>query len=195
MQRRLRNVQGHVQSCCFANANILLFCCSRYRRRRLCLSWLAIAVIPKFATMVTWRYTCPFYYRMVANVIGVLHDLTYTDRVLRQRSYLLTSQVGTNVNTDCFSQVPTLKIREKKWTQAGCLCAYRGQSTALFLLLSWCFKMESGGRRGVATILTVIYRALKVWTQHHSVPVPRHLFPGTKCGEPLRMRSHLVPAH
>ena len=97
--------------------------------------------------MVTWRYTCPFYYRMVANVIGVLHDLTYTDRVLRQRSYLLTSQVDTNVNTDCFSQVPTLKIREKKWTQAGCLCAYRGQSTALFLLLSWCVKMESGGAK------------------------------------------------
>ena len=36
-QRRLRNVQKsvmHVQSCCFANINLLLFNCSRCRRRR-----------------------------------------------------------------------------------------------------------------------------------------------------------------
>ena len=40
VQRRLRNVQEnvmHVQSCCFANVNILLFCRSRCRRRRRCL--------------------------------------------------------------------------------------------------------------------------------------------------------------
>ena len=43
VQRRLRNVQKsvmHVQSCCFANLNLLLFCCSRCRRRRRCLSYL-----------------------------------------------------------------------------------------------------------------------------------------------------------
>ena len=28
----------HVQSCCFANPNLLLFCRSRLRRRRRCLS-------------------------------------------------------------------------------------------------------------------------------------------------------------
>ena len=36
-----RNVQQsvmHVQSCCFANPNLLLFCRSRWRRRRRCLS-------------------------------------------------------------------------------------------------------------------------------------------------------------
>ena len=37
VQRRLRNVQKsvmHVQSCCFANLNLLLFCLSRCRCRR-----------------------------------------------------------------------------------------------------------------------------------------------------------------
>ena len=157
MQRRLRNVQRHVQSCCFVNANITFFLPFSLPSPSSLLK-LAIVVILKFATMVTWRHTCPFHWRMVANVIGVLHDLTYTDRILRQRSHLvpvqgarvrysLAERVGTNVNTDCFFQVPTLKFRPQKWTQAGCLCAYRGHSTALFLLLSWCFKMESGGAK------------------------------------------------
>ena len=38
VQRRLRNAQKsvmHVQSCCFANLNLLGFCRSRCRRRRL----------------------------------------------------------------------------------------------------------------------------------------------------------------
>ena len=41
VQRRPRNVQKsvmHVQSCCFANINLLHFCRSRCRRRRRCLS-------------------------------------------------------------------------------------------------------------------------------------------------------------
>ena len=41
VQRRQRNVQKsvmHVQSCCFANLNLLLFCRSCCRRRRRCLS-------------------------------------------------------------------------------------------------------------------------------------------------------------
>ena len=41
LQRRQRNVQKSVmpmQSCCFANLNLLLFCRSRCRRRRRCLS-------------------------------------------------------------------------------------------------------------------------------------------------------------
>ena len=45
VQRRLRNVQKsliHVQTCCFANLNLLLFCRSRCRRRRRCLSSLIV---------------------------------------------------------------------------------------------------------------------------------------------------------
>ena len=41
VQRQQRNVQKsvmHVQSCCFANLSLLLFCRSRCRRRRRCLS-------------------------------------------------------------------------------------------------------------------------------------------------------------
>ena len=54
VQRRQRNVSKsviHVQSCCFAYLNLLLFCCSRCRRRRRCLSSLvasasSYAVLP-----------------------------------------------------------------------------------------------------------------------------------------------------
>ena len=48
LQRRLRNVQKsvmHVQSCCFANINLLLYCRSRFRRRRRCLSSLFLITI------------------------------------------------------------------------------------------------------------------------------------------------------
>ena len=49
VQRRQRNVQKsvmHVQSCCFASLNLLLFCRSRCRRRRrrCCLSSLMLTV-------------------------------------------------------------------------------------------------------------------------------------------------------
>ena len=37
---------------------------------------------------------------------------------------------------------------------------------------------------------TVTYRVLKVWTQHHFVPVPRYRFPSSKCGQPLRLKAH-----
>ena len=46
VQRRLRNVQKsvmHVQSCCFPCLNLLLFCRSRCRHRRRCLSSLALS--------------------------------------------------------------------------------------------------------------------------------------------------------
>ena len=50
VQRRLRNVQKsvmHVQSCCFANLNLLLFCHSCCRRHRRC-SRVPFVVIQKF---------------------------------------------------------------------------------------------------------------------------------------------------
>ena len=64
-QRRLRNVQKsvmHVQSCCFANINLLLFNCSRCRRRRRCLNSLLLWS-RNFAIMVTWRHTSPLHWR------------------------------------------------------------------------------------------------------------------------------------
>ena len=32
-----------------------------------------------------------------------------------------------------------------------------------------------------------------MWTQHHFVPVPRHWFPGTKCGQPLILTVPFPP--
>ena len=69
VQRRLRNVQKSmmlVQSCCFANINLLLFNCSCCGRRRCCLNSLLLWY-RNFATMVTWRHTSPFYKRVVLN--------------------------------------------------------------------------------------------------------------------------------
>ena len=63
VQRRLRSVQKsvmHVQSCCFANINQLLFCHSRCRRHRRCSSSPMLSS-KNFATMVTWRHTSPLY--------------------------------------------------------------------------------------------------------------------------------------
>ena len=47
-------------SCCFANLHLLLFCCSRYYRRRHCLSSLLVWS-RNFATTVTWRHTFLLY--------------------------------------------------------------------------------------------------------------------------------------
>ena len=61
VQRRLRNIQKsvmHVQSCYFANVNLLLFYRSRWSPRRRCSSFLLLWS-KNFATMVTWRYTSP----------------------------------------------------------------------------------------------------------------------------------------
>ena len=64
VQRRLRRTKiksvMHAHSCCFADINLLLFCRSRCRRRRRCLSSLMLWS-RNFATMVTWRHTCPLY--------------------------------------------------------------------------------------------------------------------------------------
>ena len=56
VQRRLKNVQKsvmHVQSCCFANLNLLLFFRSRRRLRRRCLSTL---IPTAFRDSVNVRY-------------------------------------------------------------------------------------------------------------------------------------------
>ena len=57
LQRRLRNIQKrvmHVQSCCFANINLLLFSSSLCRRRCRVLSSLLLWAT-NFVNMVTWR--------------------------------------------------------------------------------------------------------------------------------------------
>ena len=58
-QRRQGNVQKsvmHVQSCCFVNLNLLLFCRSHGRRRRCCLSSLLIVGMQG----CYFHYTCTF---------------------------------------------------------------------------------------------------------------------------------------
>ena len=51
----------NVQSCCFANLNLSLFCRSRCRRRRRFSSTLLLWTI-NFATMVTWHHIFPHYW-------------------------------------------------------------------------------------------------------------------------------------
>ena len=51
MQKRSKSVI-HVQSCCFSNVNVRIFCCSRCRRRHRCLSS-PLLLSKHFAAMVT----------------------------------------------------------------------------------------------------------------------------------------------
>ena len=60
VQRRLRNVQKsvmHVQSCCFANLNLFLFCRFRCRRRRRCVNSLITTTATSMRTkhLEVWR--------------------------------------------------------------------------------------------------------------------------------------------
>ena len=64
VQRRQRNVQKsvmHVQSCCFANLNLLLFCRSRCRRPRRCLSSLLFTDNPcAFVFIISYMMSVVF---------------------------------------------------------------------------------------------------------------------------------------
>ena len=62
----LKHVQKsvmHVQSCSFTNINLSLFCRSRCRRHRCCLSSLLLSS-QKWATMVTCRHSSPLYCKL-----------------------------------------------------------------------------------------------------------------------------------
>ena len=54
--RKFQKKKSVMQSCRFANINLRIFCRSRYRRRRRCLSS-GLLWSKHFATMVTWRHT------------------------------------------------------------------------------------------------------------------------------------------
>ena len=97
VQRRQRNIQKsmmHVQSCCFADINLLLFNCSRCRRRRRCLNSLLLWS-RNFATMVTWRHTSPLFsyaFRLTdVDFFEEFHIQTLTKRrYLSHTSWVLT---------------------------------------------------------------------------------------------------------
>ena len=78
VQRWLKNVQKsvmHVQSCCFANINLLLFCHSRCLYRLCCLSTLLLWS-QKFATMVTWRHASPLYSSVICKENKAIREIT-----------------------------------------------------------------------------------------------------------------------
>ena len=82
VQRRQRNVSKnvmHVQSCCFACLNLLLFCRSRCRRRRRCINSLFVigGGCPKWKPLVTGG-TRPTTSEAVANSIKELFLLKST---------------------------------------------------------------------------------------------------------------------
>jgi len=62
LQRRLQKSVMQVQSCCFANINLLLFCRSRCRGRRRCSVSSLLLWSKKFASIVTWHHTSPLYW-------------------------------------------------------------------------------------------------------------------------------------
>ena len=72
LQRQLRNVQKslmHVQSCCFANMNLLPFNCLCCRRRSCCRCLNPLLLWSRnFATMVMWCHTSPLYWISICHV-------------------------------------------------------------------------------------------------------------------------------
>ena len=95
----LKNVQKsvmHVQSCCFTNINLSLFCPSRCRRHRCCLSSLLLSS-QKWATMVTCRHSSPLYCKLFqvrftdfcAQIVQINeHDATTSGIVWEDKRYL-----------------------------------------------------------------------------------------------------------
>ena len=60
-----------------------------------------------------------------------------------------------------------------------------GKSSTLYSLLSLCFKMASDKAKW--SNYENCHMGYSRWTQHHFVPVTRHLFPSTKCGQGLSL--------
>ena len=78
VQRWRKSVQKrvmHVQSCCFININVLLFCRSRCLHCRCCLSTLLLWS-KKFVTMVTWRHTFPLYSSIICKENKAIREIT-----------------------------------------------------------------------------------------------------------------------
>ena len=128
VQRWLKNVQKsvmHVQSCCFANINLLLFCRSRCLYRLCCLSTLLLWS-EKFATMVTWRHASPLYSSVICKennkILWVFRiPLRNFDHFSDRRNYS-----------------HTLEIRgEKVLPYISHICMYRPKGKGFCALLVW----------------------------------------------------------
>ena len=84
VQRRLRNVQKsvmHVQSCCFANINLLRYCRSHCRRRRRCLSSLPVRKCVQFYNL------CSAWLNHLPRAQHVLGGATHNLSTVSNRTY------------------------------------------------------------------------------------------------------------
>ena len=80
VQRRLRNVQKsviHVQTCCFANLSLLLFCRSRfrYRRRRLSSQLKKIGKNKREKGVGSFCFVCQFFFGIVTCLVASHADV------------------------------------------------------------------------------------------------------------------------
>ena len=141
VQRWLKNVQKsvmHVQSCCFANINLLLFCHSRCLYRLCCLSTLLLWS-EKFATMVTWRHASPLYSSVICKENKAIREITTLKEDGHKILWVFRIPLR---NFDHFSDrrnySHTLEIRgEKVLPYISHICMYRPKGKGFCALLVW----------------------------------------------------------
>ena len=133
VQWRLRNVQKsvvHVQSCCFANLNLLLFCPSRFRRRRRSRN---------FATMVTWPHLSSLKNQLVptatrtSNLRPLLRMLTWQEE--RRRWVRGCIKITESVHAYEFQVLPSPLFF---WSAAcHCSCSQKGYPLTI---ITWLYR-------------------------------------------------------
>ena len=141
VQRWLKNVQKsvmHVQSCCFANINLLLFCRSRCLYRLCCLSTLLLWS-EKFYTMVTWRHASPLYSSVICKENKAIREITTLKEDGHKILWVFRIPLR---NFDHFSDrrnyLHTLDIRgEKVLPYIIHICMYRPKGKGFCALLVW----------------------------------------------------------
>ena len=150
---------------------------------------------------IIWTGGCPPPPSGLPHLPGVPHPCvnrpldSHRSYRLRQRSHLIPGHgarvrflLGTNVNT-LFFQVTKLHWIQVLVCRPSLLVL--GQSTALFSLLCSCLKMASNRAKWSSYVHSCLCRIIRYSKCEHNtmdfVPVPRHWFPGIKCGKPLRL--------
>ena len=111
------------------------------------------------------------------------------------QSFFKHTHVRIRARCRCSSARSRSCARAQKWTRVPVcnnFCKFR--AVHCFVLATQ-FMFQNGVWQGEMEWLctqSVTYWVLKVWTQHHFVPVPRYWFPSTKCGQPLRVTHRIL---
>ena len=114
VQRRQRNIHKsvmHVQSCCFANLNLLLFCRSRCRGCVSCLIYWKKSRLPNFPKMLLTKTICPSRRLIMWGRTALVKEMVPT--VFKPRTALSTSSEVFLIKLTCVR--PPLLTKISTW--------------------------------------------------------------------------------